>query len=158
MAHPARWSLGDIVAQEWKRLCIMLEHVLGKPQETGGKRGVERVKSHVGLKGVDRSPGISRKHQSHGEGPVHVVWIQRNGSFKRGDRGVVLVPKREDNSEAGMSQGQIRIELYSLASQFVGLVEGTRIEMVAVKGVNPGGVISTGQDGVGSSIVWIDRK
>src|SRR5262249_52154169 len=84
--------------------------------------------------------------------------IQRCGSFKRGDGRVVLVAKREDNTEAGVSEGQIRVELYSLARQLVGLVEGTRIEKVTVKRVNPGGIVSPSQNGVAARIVCVDLK
>jgi hypothetical protein len=70
----------------------------------------------------------------------------------------VLTPKREDDPETSLSQRQIWIELYGLARKLVCLVEGTRIEVIAIKRVDPGGVISTGQDSVGASVVRIYRK
>jgi hypothetical protein len=47
----------------------------------------------------------------------------------------------KDECEDGMSFGQFRIELYSPACQLVRLVQGLRVEKVAVYGIGPSGLV-----------------
>src|SRR5215831_20817735 len=90
---------GYIVLQDGQCSRIILKHEVGSSHREGGPRRVEWIEPHVRLEHVNRPLRIARKEESKAEAPVHVVWVERDGSFDLCYGGVVLAHPREDKTE-----------------------------------------------------------
>src|SRR5215467_663042 len=116
-----------IVLQYGQCSRIILKHEAGNGHRDGGPWRVEWIEPHVRLEHVNRPLRIARKNESEAEAPVHVVWVERYGSFDLGHGGVVLAHPREDKTEHRMGFGQVRVELDSPAGELVRAIEGSGI-------------------------------
>src|SRR5262245_44718344 len=96
------WRPGGTLAQNLCRLRILFQHVVGSTQDAFGHGSVERIKPHIGFEDVNRPPRISCIYQGSAEAPVHVVWVERDCSFKLRYRCLVAALPLEDRSQARM--------------------------------------------------------
>src|SRR5215475_499528 len=105
MAERGAWYSVNIVFQDGQRSRIILKHEVGSSHRDPGPWRVEWIKPHVRLEHFNRPLRIARKHESQPEAPVHVVWVERYGSFDLFHGGVVLAHPREDKTEHRMCFG-----------------------------------------------------
>src|SRR5262245_23991116 len=105
MAEHGSWHPGYVVLQDRQCSPVIIEHKVGNCHYERGPQRVERIEPDVGLEHVDCPPRISGKGESQAEAPVHVVWVERDGSFELGYGNVVLPHPREYKTEHRMRFG-----------------------------------------------------
>src|SRR6516162_3650825 len=105
MAKRSAWYSVYIVFQDGQCSRIILKHEVGSSHREVGPRCVEWIEPHVRLEHINRPLRIARKHEGQPEAPVHVVWVERHGSFDLCYGGVVLAHPREDKTEHRMCFG-----------------------------------------------------
>src|SRR5262249_10781806 len=100
----ARYS-GYIALQDAQCSRIILNHEVRSSHGDVGPRRVEWIEPHIRLEHINRPLRIARKDEGEAEAPVHVVRVERDGSFDLGYGGVVLAHPREDKTEHRMRFG-----------------------------------------------------
>src|SRR5262245_5852883 len=88
-----------VVLQDGQRSRIILKQEVSSSHHEGGPGRMEWIEPHVRLEHVNGPLRIARKDQSEAKAPVHIVWVERDGSFDLRYGGVVLSHPREDKTE-----------------------------------------------------------
>src|SRR5258708_6847014 len=96
--------------------------------------------------------------QDDGESIVDEIGVEREGSLKFRDGGVVLALPQQDKSELTASLWQAGVEVHRGLSQFERPIDRSWIRPIAVGRVGIRGDVSGGQHRVGAGVVRVDRQ
>src|SRR5712671_7414617 len=96
--------------------------------------------------------------QEAGESIVDEIGVEREGSLKFRDGGVVLALPKQNPSKLGVSQRQARVEVRRSLSQFECAIDCSWIHIVAVERVVICGDVRAGQPRVCASVIGVDRQ
>src|SRR5262245_14247181 len=118
---------------------------------------MERIQSHVPLDDLDGSRRVSRIYQRFCETPVREIRMEGHGPLELRDRHIMLASATEGLSEHDMCLREIGIELHGPAGLAIRPVEGSRVQIVTIQCVDPGGYMRPGKPGVGARVVGVDR-
>src|SRR5262249_40922706 len=84
---------------------------------------LKRIEVHVCLKDLERSCGLARTGQNHGESIVYEIRVEREGSLEFGDGGVVPALVNQDVSKLSASLRQAGVEVHRRLRQFTGAMQ-----------------------------------
>src|SRR5215469_6960755 len=78
---------------------------------------------------------LSSEHKRNCKPPIGKIWIECDGPFECCDRLLRARSQRQRNSELGVSQRQIGIQLYRLGGELMRPFNCSGIKIVAVNGL-----------------------
>jgi len=95
---------------------IAPEQVVGKPQQTGNARRIERIKPHLRLERLDCPGRFSGNQQCPCKVMVGEIWIELGRALERGNGCVVLPRETQRPAERDVRIGQTGGQPHRLAS------------------------------------------